>query len=260
LPVAVREEIAACRAIGINVLAYATNRELKYKFDFFTTAAAEAPADDFERGKLYAARLLHPGGCNAAPGALGNLLQTAGEKVQLRVDPQARELAITDPKLFHYHLVFMHGRNDFRLTPAERKALREYLDRGGMLFADAICSSRQFTEAFTREMAAIFPDQQLARIPAKDPLFTTTFGGDDLSLVERREPERGAADGPLRSQISQVEPYLQAIKLGDRYAVIFSPYDLSCALENHESLDCAGYTRKDAARIGLNVLLYSLYQ
>jgi hypothetical protein len=129
-----------------------------------------------------------------------------------------------------------------------------------MLFADAICSSRQFTEAFTREMAAIFPDQQLARIPAKDPLFTTTFGGDDLSLVERREPERGAADGPLRSQISQVEPYLQAIKLGDRYAVIFSPYDLSCALENHESLDCAGYTRKDAARIGLNVLLYSLYQ
>jgi hypothetical protein len=41
---------------------------------------------------------------------------------------------------------------------------------------------------------------------------------------------------------------------------MFSPYDLSCALENHESLECAGYTRKDAARIGLNVLLYSLYQ
>ena len=50
------------------------------------------------------------------------------------------------------------------------------------------------------------------------------------------------------------------IKLGDRYAVIFSPYDISCALENRESLECEGYTRKDAARIGLNVLLYSLHQ
>ncbi|MEX2114746.1 MAG: DUF4159 domain-containing protein [Pirellulales bacterium] len=260
LPARVREEIEACRAIGINVLAYATNRELKYKFDFFTTADADAPKDDFERGKLYAARLLHPGGCNAAPGALANLLQTAGEKLQLRVDTQPRELAITDPKLFHYHLVFMHGRHDFRLTPAERKQLRAYLERGGMLFADAICSSREFSEAFTREMAAVFPEQPLARIPAKDPLFTTTYGGDDLSLVGRREPQRGAADGPLRSQVSQVEPYLEAIKLGDRYAVIFSPYDLSCALENHESLECAGYTRKDAARIGLSVLLYSLYQ
>jgi len=40
--------------------------------------------------------------------------------------------------------------------------------------------------------------------------------------------------------------------------VIFSPYDISCALEQHESLECRGYTRKDAARLGLNVLYYSL--
>ena len=40
----------------------------------------------------------------------------------------------------------------------------------------------------------------------------------------------------------------------------FSPYDISCALENRESLECEGYTRKDAARIGLNVLLYSFNQ
>jgi len=42
--------------------------------------------------------------------------------------------------------------------------------------------------------------------------------------------------------------------------VIFSPYDISCALEQHESFGCRGYTRQDAARIGLNVLVYSLNQ
>ena len=56
------------------------------------------------------------------------------------------------------------------------------------------------------------------------------------------------------------EPYLEGLKLGERYAVIFSPFDISCALESHESLECEGYTRKDAARIGLNLLLYSFHQ
>jgi len=57
-----------------------------------------------------------------------------------------------------------------------------------------------------------------------------------------------------------VPPELEGIRLGDRYGVIFSPYDLSCALEKQESLECPGYTRDDAARIGLNIILYSLHQ
>ena len=260
LPEAVQAEVAAVNAIGANIMAYATNRELKFKFEHFTTAAADARPDNFDRGKLYVARLLHPGGCNAAPGALPNLLRVAGEKLELRVSTEPRELGISDPKLFQYHLVFMHGRHNFRLTPQERKQLRTYLERGGMLFADSICSSREFNEAFAREIAEIFPEHHLERIPPSDPLFTSKFGGEDLSSVERREPQRAAADAPLRSQVRAGEPYLEGLKLGDRYAVIFSPFDISCALENHESLECEGYTRKDAARIGLNVLLYSFHQ
>ena len=40
----------------------------------------------------------------------------------------------------------------------------------------------------------------------------------------------------------------------------FSPLDLICALENHASPDCNGYTSEDAARIGINVILYSLHE
>jgi hypothetical protein len=260
LPELIKDEVLAVCAIGSNVLAYATNRELKYKFDHFVAASAGGPQDQFDRGKLYVAKLTHPGGCNAAPGALPNLLRVASEKLKLRVSNEPRELAISDPKLFHYHLVFMHGRHSFRLTPQERKQLRTYLERGGMLFADAICSSHEFSEAFAREMTAIFPESRLERIPPGDPLFSSRYGGDDLTSVERREPQRAAADAPLKSQVRAGEPYLEGLKLGDRYAVIFSPFDVSCALENHESLECEGYTRKDAARIGLNVLLYSFHQ
>ena len=58
----------------------------------------------------------------------------------------------------------------------------------------------------------------------------------------------------------KVSPYLEGIRLEDRYAVIFSKYDLSCALESHEAVRCEGYTRDDAARIAINVVLYSLHE
>ena len=89
LPARVQAEIAAALAIGINVLAYATNRELKSKVDFFTTAAAESPQDDFDRGKLYVARLRHPGGCNAAPARWRTCCARPAKSCKLRVDAAA---------------------------------------------------------------------------------------------------------------------------------------------------------------------------
>jgi hypothetical protein len=94
-----------------------------------------------------------------------------------------------------------------------------------------------------------------------DPLLSTTYGGFDLRTVTRHDPDDiPAGGGPLRSSARQVPPELEGIKLGDHWGVIFSEYDLSCALEKHNSLECRGYTREDAARIGLNVVLYSLQQ
>jgi hypothetical protein len=58
--------------------------------------------------------------------------------------------------------------------------------------------------------------------------------------------------------VKKVPPELEGVKIDDRWAVIFSPYDLSCALEKRDTLECRGYIREDAARIGLNVILYSL--
>ena len=257
-PPEVQKDINAALTIGINVLAYATNREVKFKEEVFDLAVDEGPRDTFERGTLYVAKLKHLGGCNAAPTALGNLLRVAANKKNLRVSTEARETAISDDQLFNYHLVFMQGRHAFRFTDRERTQLKTFLQNGGMLFADAICSSPEFAAAFRREMQTIFPEQPLERIPATHPLFTSQFGGEDLQAVNRRQPLAG--DGPLRSNVRQGEPFLEGLKLQDHYAVIFSKYDISCALESHESLECEGYTREDAARIGLNVLMYSLHE
>jgi hypothetical protein len=154
----------------------------------------------------------------------------------------------------------MDGRNAFRLTDEERARLRTYLERGGLLFADAICSSPAFAESFRREIGEILRKAPLERIPANDPLWTSKYGGFDLATVTRRDPQPGGGSEPLRAVLRKVPPELEGVKLDGHYVVIFSPYDISCALEKHDSLECRGYTREDAARIGLNVLLYATQQ
>ena len=146
------------------------------------------------------ANLRHPGGCNVAPRALVNLMDAAGRELKVRTHVRPELLDITDPALFDYHLVFMHGRTAFRLTDGERQQLKLYLERGGMLLADSICASRAFSESFRREMAAIFPDRKLERIPVGDPLLSTAYGGFDLRQVSRRDPETAAPGKPLGSR------------------------------------------------------------
>ena len=212
------------------------------------------------RGKFAVAKLQHPGGCDAAPRALANLMEQAGHDLNIRVETHPKLIGMQDPALFDYAVVFMHGRNAFRLTDGERQALREYVQRGGLLFADAICGNEAFAESFRREMGLIFPKNPLENISPRDPIWTNKYGGSDLKTVMRRDPQPGRPGEPLKSALRRVPPELKGVRFGDRYGVIFSEFDLSCALEKHDSMECRGYTREDAARIGLNVLRYGIQQ
>jgi hypothetical protein len=258
-PDVVRYQIAAAQAIGVNVLTYATGREPRYKDDIPVETKSDA-AEEGVRGTLRIAKLKHGGGCDAAPAALANLLRASDRELGMRVSARARQIAITDEDLYKHHLVFMHGRHKFTLSVAERKALAEFIERGGTLFADAICASPEFAESFRKEMKRILPDAPLEPIPGGDEMFTDHYGGYDIRTVTRRDPSSAGAQAPLQARLRKVEPALEGIRVGERYAVIFSPYDISCALEKHESLQCNGYIREDAERIGINVLLYSLHR
>ncbi len=259
-PDSIENRLTDANAIGVNVLAYATNREPKGKEAAFvaTIDPAEMLAAG-SRGTIQIAKLQHGGGCNDAPGALVNLLRTAAQgDLKLQISTNEYPITADDPNLPRYLMAFMHGRHDFRFTPNEQQALREYLTNGGTLFADSICASKEFAAAFEREIKAVLPDAQLARIPVTDPMFTNAAGGFDIRRVKRRDPVAREKNEPLETRTREVEPELLGMQIDGRWAVIFSPYDISCALEQHEAMECRGYTREDAARIGLNVLLYTL--
>jgi hypothetical protein len=258
LPQQAAREVAAALAIGTNVLAYATNRELRSKDELFAAAPrGDADPDRYDRGRLAIGKLRHGGMCDAAPAALANVLRAAARETGIRVDATPALVDPLDESLFDYHLLFMHGRQRFAYDEKRRGQLATFLDRGGMLIADAVCAAPEFTAAFREEIAATLPGRKLEPVPADDPLFTAAeYGGYDIREVTIREPAGG--DGRLATRKRRGPPKLEGIRIGDRWAVLFSPYDLSCALEKHASMECTGYDRDDAEKIALNAVLYSL--
>ncbi len=260
IPEAVRKDIEACVQIGQNVVAYATNRVLKEKLDRPNVAVADVGVSPKSRGVLVIPKLQHGGGSDDAPNALANLMRYVRQEVELRALTQHAILPPADPSLIEYPIVFTHGRQAFRWNAKDRKALADYIKNGGFVFADAICASPQFAAAFRREIEAVFPGQKLERIPTNHPLFSNEFGGFNLARVTLNDPKMRQTGERLDARRTQIAPLLEGLQIDGRYAVIFSPYDISCALESSTSMECKGYIKADAARIGTNIILFALQQ
>ncbi|MBC8351972.1 MAG: DUF4159 domain-containing protein [Planctomycetes bacterium] len=259
LPKQVQEEVEACLAIGKNVVTYATSRELKNKLDRPQVAINRA-TETQERSVLYVPKLRHDGGSDDAPNALPNMLNFVQSHAQLRIDVANRLVSATNEELFDYPIVYIHGRRAFRFLPVEREALAKFVQRGGVIFADAICASSEFADSLRREMKNIFPEQPLTRIPPEHSMFTSAYRGYDLTKVTLRDPQLRRGDDPLNANLTEVSPLLEGITIDDRIVVIISPYDISCAMENSNSLECKGYVKEDAAKIATNVVLFALQQ
>lgn len=244
--------------IGTNILAYATGREPPVKLNSDGKSDGER-TQQINRGLAEIAQLRHTGGWDTAPKALRNLLEGLNETVGLSVSVKRRVIPVTLDQLRQFPITYMHGRYRFSLGPAERNALRDHLSRGGLLFADACCGSKAFDRSFRDLVQQMFPDEKLERIPPDHELFSEAIGRKlDRLKIRRQVP--GARTAALQNRTEEVPPVLEGIEIDGRLAVIYSRYDISCALENQASLACDGYLEEDAMKLAINVILYAMLQ
>ena len=233
--------------IGENIVDYATGREMpadKLAIREIHNVKPEAA----RRGALRIAKLKHGGEWNIAPQAIPNLMKTL-RRPPLNFDAEIaqKDLYARDPLLIYYPLVYVHGRAAIHLEKEDLDALRQHLEPGGgTLFGDAACGSAAFDSSFRQLVAELLPTHPLVPIPRDDPLLSAAVGFD-LKDVQYTAAAGGRHDFPQ----------LEGIKLDDHWAVIYSKYDIGCALERPTDLDCKGYTHASAARIAANIVLYS---
>jgi hypothetical protein len=242
--------------LAANVIAYATGKEPPKQRLATRKLVDSGPQKDPPRGFVQPVQL-KVGEEPPAKSAMRNLMGYLKDNAKLDVNLKTEGLPPSDPDLFKYKFLYVHGKKAFDIDDNGVENLQATLQSGGLLLADACCGSEAFDKAFRAFALKLFPDSKLVEIPLDDPLYSEKLNGRKIDLVERREKAGGAKEGN-DAGFERLPPKLEGIKIDGRWVVIYSKYDIGCALENHKSTDCLGHTPDSARRLAAAAVLYAL--
>jgi hypothetical protein len=97
---------------------------------------------------------------------------------------------------------------------------------------------------------------KLEPIPPGDELFSADLNGKAVEKIRlRRESQAGQ---PTDAEYKLGQARLEGVKINGRWAIIYSPYDLGCALEKNKGSDCVGYDHDSAVSLAKAALFYAL--
>lgn len=192
------------------------------------------------------ARLQYDGGGDwyANPSSLPNVLAAVRERTGIPVAMRETTVSPLDPGLRDHPYVYLTGHGNVRFSPAEREALRGYLDAGGFLHAD---DNYGLDESFREEVARIFPDEELTEIPADHPVFHVVYDfPEGLPKIHEHDGKPPQAFGIFRQG----------------RLVLFYSYesDLGDGWEDEDVHDDLPEVREQALRMGVNLMVFVLGQ
>jgi Domain of unknown function (DUF4159) len=135
----------------------------------FSLAAQQRIESQFRIG-----RLKYSGGGDwyNDPSAEVNLLKFVRNSTTIDVDPRYEFVDLSSENLFSYPLLFITGHGNIAFSDYEVQRLREYLARGGFLYAD---DDYGMDKAFRREMKRVFPDRDFVELPFGYGLYHCQF-------------------------------------------------------------------------------------
>ncbi|MGP0069737.1 MAG: DUF4159 domain-containing protein [Isosphaeraceae bacterium] len=142
------------------------------------------------------------------PDDVRNLVDAVSRDWKSRMSWQVADSAtaiVSD--LLRAPILFINGHRSPELAESERIKLREYVEQGGVIFAEACCGKGAFDRGFRALIKEIFPakESELRRLPGSHPLWRA------------------------RRAISPDTYPLWGIERDGKLSVIYSPKDLSCA-------------------------------
>lgn len=151
-----------------------------------------------------------------------------------------------------FKVAHITGTSAFELNAEEVKGLQHFLTGGGTLLADATGSSREFTkslEGYVREALKTEP----RGLPPDSFVLTGTGlpDGTDLAGTGYRRSSRSAGGR------AEKYPPLKAFGSQRRFAVVYSPLDLSAGLLGTQLYGLQGYDPESTLKIMRNLVLYA---
>ncbi len=178
-----------------------------------------------------------------------NVLNSLIEYTSLRVDLKERIIPLSDPAMLSAPFCYMAGHRLVQFTDQERENFEQYVKNGGFVFVDD-CNhdiDGMFARTFEAQMAEIFGDQALQKIPNDHEIYRSFF----------------EFDGPPRTSIELngwgddlVHNYLKAIEVNGRIGVLYSNKDLGC--EWDYDFRNKRWLKVDNTRFAVNIVVYAM--
>ncbi|HVV99300.1 MAG TPA: DUF4159 domain-containing protein, partial [Planctomycetaceae bacterium] len=135
-------------------------------------------------------------------------------------------------------ILFLRGEKAPEFRDEDLELLKTYVERGGTIFAQPACGSKDFDQGFRALVAKLYPDGQLARLKADHPVFSSE-SKLDADAVE-----------------------LHGLEVGGKTRIIYAPQDLACLWSRADEIAPARTDEmrkqiEQALQIGINAATYA---
>ena len=179
-----------------------------------------------------------------------NVLTSLVDYTSLRVDPEERVIDLADPAMLTSPFCYMAGHKLVEFNPAEARNFERYVRNGGFVFADD-CNhdiDGLFARTFERQMAALFGEGALDKIPNDHPIYSSFFEFEDGPPATSFELNGWGDD--------LVHDYLKAIVIDGRIGVLYSNKDYGC--EWDYDWRNKRFLAEDNTKFAVNIVIYAL--
>jgi len=178
-----------------------------------------------------------------------NVLNSLIEYTTIRVDLTERIVPLSDPAMLKAPFCYLAGHRLVEFNHAEKQNFETYVKNGGFVFVDD-CNhdiDGVFAQTFEAQMAEIFGDQALKKIPNDHDIYSSFFKFDG-------PPDTGIELNGWGDDL--VHDYLKAIEIDGRIAVLYSNKDLGC--EWDYDFRNKRFLAVDNTKFAVNIVIYAM--
>ncbi len=194
-------------------------------------------------GEITIGRLHYGGGGDwyANASSLPNLLREFRRRTGIPTAAAETVLRATDPALERVPFLYLTGHGNLRFGPDEEARLREWLERGGFLWAD---DNYGLDASFRRAIERLFPTEPLRLVPREHPIYHSFY---ELGGVPKIHEHDGKP------------PQGWGLFLDGRLAVFYTyEADIGDGLEDPQVHKDPPDRREAAMKMAVNVLYHAL--
>ena len=197
---------------------------------------------------VFATAQYESGDWDSAPLVPANIIDSIARYTSLPVAPSGAIVPLSSESLLRYPFVWLTGHLPVRFSDAERRMVRRFAERGGLLVVDDHnhdvdgAFHKTATEEIERTVGPLHD------LPNDDGLYRAFFTFEDGPPTTSHELN-GWGD-------NLVHEHLLAARVGERVAVLYSSKDYSSEWGYHP--DSKRFMAVDNTKFAVNLVVYAL--